>query len=623
MTDEADSELDPARLDLRSADVIDERARALADLFPEAVRDGKLDVEALQGLLGDVADSGPERFGLSWPGKATAIRMAQSRAEGALVPMRDESVEWGSTKNIIIEGENLEVLKLLQRSYHGQVKLIYIDPPYNTGKDFVYPDNYRDPLSEYLRYSGQTGENGGRLAANAETGGRYHSAWLSMMWPRLHLARSLLRDDGVVAVSIDDVEAPRLRLLLDEVFGEENFIATVVWEKVYAPKNTARHLSVDHDYILIYARNAGQWSPSALPRTPEMESRYKNPDSDSRGPWKAGDLSARNFYAKGTYSITCPSGRVIPRPPSGNYWRVSPEKFKELDADDRIWWGDDGDNVPAVKRFLSEVKDGSTPRTLWRYGDVGHTQDAKKQLLRLVDFESSDSVFDTPKPVQLMRRLLELTTSAHEPALVLDFFAGSGTLGAAVLRQNAADGGLRRFVLVQLPEPLDDQNLPTIAALARARVSAAAAEIAGDITTLTPPGFRSYRLDSSAWAPSVADRPVGDEQALFSPSIDARRDDEALLAEVLLARGFELVAPTTWIQIAGERVASVAEGALMVSFTRRITPEFFEALVACRPAQIILLEEGFGARDEVKVNALQHLRSVNAAGETPIELLLI
>ncbi len=302
-----DSELEPSRLDLRSADVIEPRIERLAELFPEAVKDGKLDVDSMRAALGDVAEPGPERFGLSWPGKGDAIRMAQRRAEGTLVPMKDESIEWDTTKNVIIEGENLEVLKLLQRSYHGKVKLIYIDPPYNTGKDFVYPDNFREPLEEYLRYSGQVSENGGRLRANAETGGRYHSAWLSMMWPRLHLARSLLSDDGAIFMTIDDAEAPRLRMLMDEVFGEENFVATAIWEKVYAPKNTARHLSVDHDYVLIYARDAEVWRPNPLPRTEEMQARYRNPDNDPRGDWKTGDISARNYYSEGTYAVTTPS----------------------------------------------------------------------------------------------------------------------------------------------------------------------------------------------------------------------------------------------------------------------------------------------------------------------------
>jgi len=273
--EDRDPELEPTRLDLRSADVIEPRIDALAKLFPEAVKDGRLDVNSMRAALGDVAEQGPERFGLTWPGKGDAIRMAQRRAEGTLVPMKDESVESETTKNVIIEGENLEVLKLLQRSYHGKVKLIYIDPPYNTGKDFVYPDNFREPLEEYLRYSGQVGENGGRLRANAETGGRYHSAWLSMMWPRLHLARSLLREDGVIVISIDDAEAPRLRMLLDEIFGEENFIAQFVWQKKYAVSADDPGIAGMHDYLLAYPRSDA-FKRNLLPRTAAQDARYKN-----------------------------------------------------------------------------------------------------------------------------------------------------------------------------------------------------------------------------------------------------------------------------------------------------------------------------------------------------------
>ncbi|HZV72180.1 MAG TPA: site-specific DNA-methyltransferase [Conexibacter sp.] len=625
-TDSVEPDAELTRLKLRSADVVAPRVEQLAALFPEAVRDGKVDLDALRAVLGDVVDDGPERFGQSWPGKRDAIRVAQTPSEGTLVPMPEESVDWGTTQNVIVEGENLEVLKLLQRSYHRSVRLIYIDPPYNTGKDFVYPDSFRDPLDEYLRYSGQLDDNGGRLRANSETGGRYHSAWLSMMWPRLHLARSLLRDDGIVVVSIDDTEAPRLRMLLDEIFGEENFVATVIWEKVYAPKNTARHFSGDHDYLVVYARDADAWRPNALPRTEEMERRYRNQDDDPRGPWKPGDLSARNFYSQGTYRIVCPGGRVIERPPSGRYWVVAEDEFRRLDADDRIWWGEDGNNIPAVKRFLAEVKEGSTPRTLWRYSEVGHTQDAKKQLLRLVQFESSDSVFETPKPVQLMQRLLQLTTSTDEPEIVLDFFAGSGTLGDAVLRLNALDGGQRRFILIQLPELLDDSTHGTIASLARARVRAVQEELEGDTASArrTAVGFRAYRLD----APGLVRREGSgtDHEGswqLFSEPVNPTRGDEALLAEVLLARGFMLTAPVEWLEVAGARAASVEDGALVACFARELTVELFEALVALEPAQLIVLEAGFGGDDEVKVNALQHLKTVNAHRATATELLVV
>ncbi len=613
-------DLEPTRLELRSADIVEPRAEELRALFPEAVRDGKLDLDALAAALGDVVDDGPERFGLTWPGKSAAIRMAQRPSEGTLVPMEDESVEWATTKNVIVEGENLEVLKVLQRSYHGRVKLIYIDPPYNTGKDFVYSDNFRDPLGEYLRASGQADANGGRLRANAETSGRYHSAWLSMMWPRLHLARSLLADDGVIAVSVDDVEGPRLRLVLDEIFGEENFVATIVWQKVYSPKNSARHFSVDHDYLLIYARSAETWEPRGLARTPEMEARYKNFDDDPRGLWKPENFTARNFYSQGTYPITTPSGRVISGPPSGNYWRYSEARLRELDVDSRIWWGSDGSSTPAVKSFLSEVKAGRTPQTLWTYKEVGHTQDAKKQLLRMVQFASSDSVFDTPKPVQLMDRLLELTTAADEPALVLDFFAGSGTMGEAVLRRNAADGGRRRFVLVQLDEVLDDVSHPTISAMMRARVRAANDDVGATLTERNG-GFRAYRLERSG---TIRPETEPDELVFdVGRGVPLDRDDEALLAEILLARGFDLVTDTKWVEVEGAKGADVADGALLACFARSLTSEQFEALVDREPAQLVLLEEAFGANDEVKINALQHLKTVNAHRETAIELLLL
>jgi adenine-specific DNA-methyltransferase len=623
--EDRDNEMEPTRLDLRSADVIEPRIRELADLFPEAVEDGKLDVDSLRAALGDVAEHGPERFGLTWPGKGDAIRMAQRRAEGTLVPMKDESVEWETTKNVIIEGENLEVLKLLQRSYHGKVKLIYIDPPYNTGKDFVYPDNFREPLEDYLRYSGQVGENGGRLRANAETGGRYHSAWLSMMWPRLHLARSLLLEEGVIAVSIDDHEVHNLRTLLNEVFGEENFIATVIWHKMDSPKNSARHFSEDHEYLLIYARNAETWRPNLVRRSDEMVARYKNPDSDPRGPWLLGDLAARNVYSEGRYPITTPSGRVIEGPPPGSYWRINRERFDALDRENRIWWGG-GDVRPGIKRFLSEVRDGVVPQTYWHWSEVGSTRNAKREFSELLGAEHGQDLFVTPKPTGLLRRLLEITTD--EASLVLDFFAGSGSMGHAVLSENARDGGYRRFIMVQFPEPQEGGNLETIAALTRERMRAAANDVLrrhGDSSGLAPQldaGFRSYELATTALTRSHLREP-DDPTSLFVDAVDHGRDDEALLTELLLARGFDLAEQVVWREIAGAQVADVAEGALLVCFTREMTSELFEALVDLEPAQLILLEAGFGGNDEVKVNALQHLKTANAHRQTPIELLVV
>ncbi|HEV3440109.1 MAG TPA: site-specific DNA-methyltransferase, partial [Gemmata sp.] len=424
---------------LTSADPTAERIAALRALFPDAMAEGRIDFDKLRSALGDAVSAGPERFTFSWAGRSDAAAMLQTPSRATLIPKPKESVNWDTTRNLFIEGDNLEVLKLLYKAYAGKVKLIYIDPPYNTGNDFVYPDDFSDPLAVYLKLTGQTDETGKLLTSNPETSGRYHSAWLSMMYPRLFLARQLLRDDGVIFVSIDDNEVHHLRLLMNEVFGEENFVATVLWQKVYSPKNSAKHFSEDHDYILVYARDAEPWRPTLLPRSEEANARYENTDNDPRGSWKSGDMTARNYYADGQYEVSSPGGKKF-TPPRGRYWVVNHEKFKELDADNRIWWGEKGDNMPALKRFLTEVKQGMVPQTMWFYEDVGHTQEAKKELLEFVPYQDTDNVLDTVKPTRLLRRVLQLATLPDEEAIVLDFFAGSASMAHSVLVQNREDG---------------------------------------------------------------------------------------------------------------------------------------------------------------------------------------
>ena len=373
------------RFDLTSLAPKDDRYAVLRDLVPEAFSELELVPDDLSVAMGHrVVDPREERYGLSWPGKAAAAAAMQEPSVGSLRPIADQSLRADIARDVVVEGDNLEVLKLLQRAYYGEVKMIYIDPPYNTGREFIYPDNFREGLASYLRFTGQADELGRKLSANAETSGRYHSNWLSMMYPRLALARNLLRSDGTIFVTIDDHEVHSLRLLMDEIFGPENFVATCIWQKVFSPKNSARHFSEDHDYILVYARNAAEWEPNPLPRTEEMEARYQNPDDDPRGPWTSADLSARNYYSKGTYPIETPSGRSISGPPPGTYWRYSEKKFKEMVEDERIWFGSEGLGTPRIKRFLSEVKEGRVPQTLWKYKDVGHTQEAKKELLKRV-----------------------------------------------------------------------------------------------------------------------------------------------------------------------------------------------------------------------------------------------
>ncbi len=345
-----------------------------------------------------------------------------------------------STDNRIVHGDNLEALKSLLPEFEGKVKCIYIDPPYNTGNEgWVYNDNVNDPrMRKWLgQVVGKEGEDMSR-----------HDKWLCMMYPRLKLLHRLLADDGAIFVSIDDNEVHALRMLLDEVFTRTNFVTTVIWQKVFSPKNSARHFSEDHDFVLVYAKNAASWTPNPMPRSDTQNERYKNLDNDPRGPWTSGDLSARNFYSLGTYAIRCPGGREISGPPKGTYWRYSEGKLKEMDADGRIWWGPDGNGMPRLKRFLSEVKQGVVPQTLWPYSEVGHTQDAKKELLSIIDFENSEDVFITPKPSSLIERILQLATD--KDSIVLDSYAGSGTTAHAVLKLNAQDGGNRRFILIEM-----------------------------------------------------------------------------------------------------------------------------------------------------------------------------
>ena len=356
-----------------------------------------------------------------------------------LVPHAGKSIGMARMDgNLVIHGDNLHALKALMPLYAGKVDCIYIDPPYNTGNEnWSYNDAVNSPMMrEWLNSNPVNKEDMLR-----------HDKWLCMMYPRIRLLHELMADHGSIWMTLDDNEIHRARSMMDDIFGEENFVATCIWHKVYSPKNTAQFFSEDHDYLLIYAKNKRTWRPNLLERTEEMEARYTNPDNDPRGNWKPGDLSARNYYSEGTYSIKCPSGRLIKGPPKGMYWRVSEKRFKEFDKDKRIWWGEDGNNVPAIKRFLSDVKKGLVPQTIWEYDEVGHTQDAKREMIEILNFANSEDVFITPKPMALLEKILAIATD--ENSVVLDSFAGSGTTGHAVLKANKNDGGSRRFVLVE------------------------------------------------------------------------------------------------------------------------------------------------------------------------------
>ena len=375
---------------------------------------------------------------LNWIGKEAVVNHHHEVPFRLLKDVPDLSVGDPGSGNLIVQGDNLIALKALLPYYSGQVKCIYIDPPYNTGNEgWVYNDNTNSPLIR--DWLGKT------VGKEAEDLSR-HDKWLCMMYPRLALLRKFLGQDGAIFISLDDNELPALRYMMDEIFGEQNFVTSIIWEKNYAPKASAKYLSENHDYIVVYAKDKTRWQRNLIPRSEKQDKAYKNPDNDPRGPWRPNNLAARNPYSLGTYSITSPSGRVISGPPKGSYWRVSREKFDALDRDNRIWWGKDGNNVPAPKIFLNEVKQGVVPMTIWTYEEAGHTQDAKRELLETLP-EAID-VFSTPKPTKLIARIIQLCAGSSD--LILDSFAGSGTTGHAVMKLNKQDGGNRRFILVEM-----------------------------------------------------------------------------------------------------------------------------------------------------------------------------
>ncbi|MBA6115068.1 site-specific DNA-methyltransferase [Pseudomonas putida] len=617
------------KLKMHSPNLVEMNIDKLAQLFPGCVTeaaDGKgglkkaIDFDLLrQELSCDLVEGPQERYQLNWPGKKEALLAANAPIAKTLRPAREESVNFESTQNLFIEGDNLEALKLLQESYLGKVKLIYIDPPYNTGRDFIYDDDYKDNVESYLARSSQTDVSGSRLVANTEANGRFHSDWMSMIYSRLRLARNLLRDDGVVFISIDDNEADNLRKVCTEIFGEENFVAQIIWQKVFSPKNSAKWFSEDHDYVLVYAKSGDQWTPNLLPQTEEMIARYKNPDRDPRGPWQSDNLTARNRYDAGLYSVRCPSGRIIDGPPKGRYWGISEDRFKKLDQDNRIWWGESGDNMPRLKRFLSEVQQGRTPQTLWFYKEVGHTQDAKKTLLKYVPFQHTENVLNSVKPVELLQRILQVTGKPDDHSIVLDFFSGSASTAHAVLKQNAEDGGNRRFIGVQIAEPLPkpEPGLGSIFEMGLNRIRNVIAEQhnQGGAATLDL-GFRVLKVDTSNME-DVYYTPDAVSQDLLSDQVDNIRNDrtpEDLLFQVLLDWGVDLALPIRQETIAGKQVFFVDGNALVACFDMGIDEAFVKQIAEHKPLRVVFRDNGF-ASDSAKINVEQLFKLLSPTTE--------
>jgi len=606
--------------DTQSANIVAGNIEALIALFPEAVTEGKVDFDVLKGLLGATVDDREERYGLNWHGKRRARQIALTPSTGTLLPAPDESVDWDTTQNLMIEGDNLEVLKLLQKSYAGKVKLIYIDPPYNTGKDFVYPDNFRDNIANYLELTGQI-EGGRKITSNADSSGRFHTDWLSMMYPRLKLARTLLHADGLMLVSCDDGEVANLRAVMDEIFGEENFIAQFVWKaRQFTDARATTNVSTDHEYILAYARDDGY----SLKGVGRDESKFANPDGDSRGDWMSRSmlgLATRDQRPNLHYEIIEPvTGRVFP-PNASTGWRYSKDRMAELISEGRVLFPKSDDGRPREKKFRGDMR--SEFIAFRSIIDGVHTADGTQEIRALFNLD----LFAFPKPTDLIASLISQATGDGD--IVLDFFAGSGTTGHATLRQNAAENVHRRYILVQLPEPLDPANREqkvasdfcdsiskprTIAELTKERLRRAAASINAENPLFKgDSGFRTYRLASSnirAWEPDTKNL----EESLLKNAehLVQGRGEQDVLYELLLKLGLDLCVPIEAKTIAGKAVHSIGGGALIVCLADGLTKDVIEGLatgiVAWREAlapavdtRVVFKDSGFGD-DVAKTN---------------------
>ncbi len=643
------------KLKMQTANKADENFKKLAAMFPNAVTETidettgevvrAIDKDVLmQEINTHVVDGKEERYQFTWPDKKKSVLLANSPIAETLRPCRDESVDFDNTENLYIEGDNLDVLKLLQETYLGKVKMIYIDPPYNTGNDFVYNDDFSESIDDFLDRSGQFDEDGNRLFHNTESNGRFHTDWLNMIYPRLKIARNLLSDDGVIFISIDDNEQENLKKICDEILGSQNFVAQVIWERAFSPINLMKHFSPSHDYILCYAKNIELAICNGIPRSEEANDRYSNPDNDPRGVWSSSDISVGPAVQENVYPITTPSGRVV-EPPAGRSWRLSKNAFLERLHDNRIWFGPDGNGVPRIKRFLSELKkSGITPMTIWKHTEVDHSQGATQKLAKLFD---GKKFFDYPKSVELIKRCLQLYSDSD--CYIIDFFSGSATTAHAVMQLNAEDGGHRKFIMVQLPEKTDEKSeafkagYKNICEIGKERIRRAGKKIkaqlmaegketrdiaekkaqgnavatskaywidspeyksankqmASDLDT----GFRVLKLDSTNMK-EVYYNPAEITIDTIMGTVDNIKEDrtpEDLLFQVMLDLGVLLSSKIEQSTIGGKTVFNVEDSYLIACFDDNVTDEVITAIAKQKPYYFVMRDSSM-ANDSVATN---------------------
>lgn len=592
------------KLRMQSSNGVEDNITKIAQLFPDCVtetvdeRSGQpkhlIDFEKLKQNLSDsVMSERAERYQFTWPDKSKAILLANSPINATLRPCREDSVDFDNTQNLYIEGDNLDVLKCLKETYLHKVKMIYIDPPYNTGNDFVYEDDFAQSSEEYLANSGQFDEQGNRMFTNAESNGRFHTDWLNMIYPRLKVARDLLTDDGVIFISIDDNEVENLRKVCDEVFGEQNFVATLIWERAFAPKNDAKFISSSHDYIVMCAKRIENFKIGRLERTQEANARYSNPDNDPRGVWTSGDMLVKTYNKSCDYPITTPSGKIV-NPVPGRCWRFSEESFLEKVKDNRIWFGPEGNGVPRVKRFLSELKfEGMAPTSILFHKEVGHSQEGSKEVTALF---GDKGVFDGPKPVRLLQRLLTLA-NLDDNSIILDFFSGSASTAHAVMKMNAEKQKHCPFIMVQLPEHISEkkkeQGYETVCEIGKERIRRAGKKIKEESPLTTQDldtGFRVLKLDSTNMQ-DIYYSPKDISQAdLFSQvdNVKPDRTGEDLLFQVMLELGATLDSKIETTTVAGKTIYNVSEGYLVACFDPDVTDDVVKSIAQMQPAYAVL-----------------------------------